>query len=376
MGSTAPVFDYFPRGMPPILNEPMREVMQAVLDDGPVDGPTGRLAIDTYRDEEVRQFRTDPAYAERMHQAWLDAGVNLVSPTVGRGQLNNPVRYGERVRQHLARWQARIDSVDWLEKATSPDRAQALIDDGKVGVVLNTQNLPVEVFDDLDELERLYNFGVRIMQLTYNTGNLIGSSSSERVDGGLTAHGLEVVERLNDLGVVIDLSHCGRRTVLDTVEATEVPVAATHTSARALEDHPRAKHDDELEAIASVDGYVGLIILPTFVSPDDPDSTYERWFDHVAHVVDIVGIDRVGVGTDWGRWTAEQPDVLKPYIAASYDGGSPDDLSRVGLTFGEMREYADWRVIPEGLEAHGFTADEVDQIIGGNFMAFWRRVAS
>lgn len=371
---TSVVFDYYPRGEPVIINDAMEEAMHAVLDETGETKQGSDLATEALRDEGIRQLEKDPSLGDALREAYEASTVNLVSPTVGRGPLNNPVKHGDRVRTQLARWQARFDTLDWLHKATSPGQAREIVDGGGVGIVLNVQNIGVEVYDNLSELEVLNNFGVQIMQLTYNCQNLIASSSNERIDGGISTHGLDVVETLNDLGVIIDVSHLGTESIHDAAEHSRAPIAGTHMPQNDY-DYEEESIDEKISAIAASDGYVGLTILPAFVAPHDQENAFEVFFDRLDHVVSVVGADHVGIGTDWGRWTVAQPPRLQRATQDKYDKASYDVTIEAGLGFGPMETYADWPAIPEELDNRGYSEEEIEKIAGENFMAFWDRVS-
>lgn len=367
------VFDYFPRGTPFLTNEAIDDVIDELLD---ANAPPDDI-VEAVRYEEVRQLQTNDEYRSRLETAYRESGVNLVSPTMGRASLNNPVTYGEKAFQELAMWQGRIDALEWLHKATSPAEARRIVDQGGVGVVPNLQNIGTHVYDDIGELDDLYNAGVRIMQLTYNAQNLLGSAALDRVDGGLSDHGVDVVGRLNDMGVVIDLSHCGERTTLDAIRVSDSPVAFTHTMCQSIADLERGQSDEELRAVADVDGYVGFLALPTFIAPGRTDEVIDVFFEHLDHAASIVGIDSVGVGTDWGRWTTEVPERLRDGIERSYEaaGFKGDHFLGTGMSFGPMRKYADRHdVLASELDDRGYSDAEKRGILGENFVSFWERV--
>lgn len=371
MVSETPVFDYYPRGTPVVMSDRMERAMEDALDAGATAGG----ANDAIENEMVEQLRDDPAYRNRLREAYDEAGVNLVSPTMG--SLDPSSSYADGVRHDLTRWQGRIDAVDWFEKATTPESARAVVERDHVGVVLNVQNLGAAIEGDVDEIDRLYDAGVRVAQLTYNSGNLVGTGCTERVDAGLTEHGVKTVRRCNDLGMVVDLSHCGRATTLDSIEVSDQPVAVTHSFAGARSDHDRAKSDEELAALRDVDGYVGVLAVPFFLEPGTAaaDASFATFFDHVDYLVDAVGIDRVGIGTDWGSWTPEVPKALREGILAAFSGmGFREEHGiEVGVGYGPMQRYEDWGAIPEGLTDRGYNETDRRKLLGENFLSFWER---
>lgn len=367
-----PTFDFYPRGTPLLVTDRIEAAMTAALDGG---RPAG-AALDAMEEEQVRQLRTDSAFRDDLRAAYAEAGVNLVSATMG--SLDPDKSYAAGVREDLVRWQARIDATPWLRKATSPETARNIVSDGDVGVVLNTQNLGLAIEGDVDAVEKLYNVGIRVGQLTYNSQNLVGHGCTERVDAGLSHHGVEAVERMNDLGMVVDLSHCGRETTLDAVAVSNQPVAYTHTFCEALSDHDRAKSDEELERLRENDGYVGVLAVPFFLEPGNADADFETFFDHIDQMVEIVGIDRVGIGTDWGSWTTEIPEPLHEGLMESFRGAGfrEEHGLSIGIGYGPMDRYEDWGVIPEGLADRGYDTEERRKILGENFLDFWERAVA
>jgi membrane dipeptidase len=351
------VFDYT-AGTPWVLNE---AVEAAIADAEDADESVSR-AIER---ETTRQYRTNSTYRSAWRGRYETAGVDVTSVTIG----------GQPPRDDLLRWQAWFDADDDLRKVTTPADARAVAEDDAVGVLLNTQNAGHAIDGDLDELETLWNAGLRVFQLTYNTQNELGAGCYERSGSGLSMKGVEAVERLGDLGGVVDLSHCGSETTMDAIEVADDPVAFTHVGCAAVADHPRAKSDDALRALADVDGYVGIVGVPWFLAPDEDDPSLDVFFEHVEHAVDIVGPDRVGIGTDFGNVDAGAPDVyVEEARERAVDAGFPQGYGEgYGGGFGEMQRYSDWPAIRHGL-AERFDDETVTGILGENFRSFWERV--
>ncbi|MFB6299914.1 MAG: dipeptidase [Halobacteriales archaeon] len=359
MSSATPVFDYS-AGTAWIVTEAIEEVIEAARDSD----ESVREAVQT---EIVRQFRSNPDFRDRFKQAYDRAGVNLASVTVS----------GDPPRDDLLGWQARFDHTPWLRKVTSPEIAREVVANGEIGIVLNTQNLGQAIGDDVDAIEGLYNGGLRLFQLTYNPQNLLGAGCYARSDCGLSDLGVEAIERVNDLGGLIDLSHCGRATTLDAIDVSEEPVAITHAGCAAVAEHNRCKDDAVLEALASVDGYMGIVGVPWFLAPDEDDPSLEVFFEHLEHAISILGIDRVGIGTDFGHVDAAAPDAyLESAREYMINKGFPEDYgSGYGDGFGGMQRYTDWPVLREEL-MNRYTADEARGILGENFLSFWKRHGS
>ena len=140
--------------------------------------------------------------------------------------------------------------------------------------------------------------GLRVVQLTYNTANAVGCGCYEERDGGLTGFGRELVHELNRHRILIDLSHVGRQTAMDALQISAQPVAYTHCLPAALKDHPRNKTDDELRAVAGRGGFIGVTFFPSFMQRGEA-STIADYLDALEYVIDLVGEQNVGIGTDF-----------------------------------------------------------------------------
>src|SRR5690606_9170053 len=151
-------------------------------------------------------------------------------------------------------------------------------------------------FRTMDDVKTFYDLGQRCSQLTYNSQNYYGSGSTERVDGGLSDSGVELIQKMNELGMLVDVSHCGPQTTLDAIEVSPLPIAITHSNCRALNDHPRLKTDEAIRKLAAKGGVMGITGVRNFVRGQEP-TTIEHIVDHIDHVVKLVGIEHVGIGT-------------------------------------------------------------------------------
>lgn len=153
--------------------------------------------------------------------------------------------------------------------------------------------------NELDRIEVLYGFGVRILGVTYSEANALGSGLKEPRDGGLTSFGRKAVERMNKVGMLVDCSHAGDRTTLDTVEVSEAPVVLTHIGARALWDSNRLAPDEVLVAVAESGGVIGIEAAPhTTLTEAHPQHGIESVMEHFEYVKELVGLEHVTIGAD------------------------------------------------------------------------------
>ncbi|HAZ32021.1 MAG TPA: dipeptidase, partial [Dehalococcoidia bacterium] len=243
-------------------------------------------------------------------------------------------------------------------------------EEGRRAVILNFQNT-THMGTDLDKLGFFYDLGVRIIQLTYNMRNFVGDGCTERTDCGLSNFGIQVVKRMNELGILVDLSHCGHKTTMDAIEISIRPVAFTHAFCRKLRQHDRGKTDEELKALAEKGGYCGIVVVPFFLAKESP--SLDHFLDHLEHAIELMGIDKVGVGTDWG---VVYPEPLRARLN--------EEVKRIGfreehnVDWGAVTEgfndWRDWPNITYGLVSRGYSDEEIKGILGGNFLNIFREV--
>ncbi len=180
-----------------------------------------------------------------------------------------------------------------VDKAADLVRAKR---DGKAAIIMGVQN--ADHFFRVDDVKFFYELGQRCAQLTYNSQNRIGSGSTERVDGGITDFGVSIIEAMNKVGMLIDVSHSGDRTTLDAIALSPKPIAITHSNCRAIvPGHPRVKTDEAIKALAAKGGVMGITEVRNFVSAKEPTTIVEM-VAHVDHVAKLVGIEHVGIGSD------------------------------------------------------------------------------
>ncbi len=240
------------------------------------------------------------------------------------------------------------------------------------GIILGFQNSsPIE--DDLSLVEIYYELGIRIMQLTYNNQSLIGAGCYESDDAGLTKFGRNVIHEMNRLGMIIDLSHTSERTSLEAIAMSERPVAITHANPLFFHSSLRNKSNELLKDLAQNEGMLGFSLYPLHLSGGSR-CTLEAFCCMVADTVELMGIDHVGIGSDlclgWGadkldymrsgRWTFD----ADPGEAKSPSSGWPN----YPPWYQDARDLSN---VAQGLQAAGFSDDEVGKIMGRNWFRFF-----
>ncbi len=257
---------------------------------------------------------------------------------------------------------------DFVTLATRTRHIRDAKANGQVAMVLSLEGAAM-IENELDRIDILYGFGVRALGIAYSEGNALGAGLKEPGDGGLTVFGRKAVERMNKLGIAIDVSHSGDRTALDTIEASTHPIFITHAGARSLWDSRRLKPDEVIEACAARGGVIGIEAAPhTTITRNRPRHSIESFMEHFEYCVELVGIDHVAFGPDTlfgdhvglhhalaaelsigaSRGQAEYPEV------AFVDG-----LESPAEAFGNIVR---WMVL------HGYSDDDIAKAAGGNVL--------
>ena len=233
---------------------------------------------------------------------------------------------------------------------------------GTVGFLPTLEHLAIG--SELDRVDAFYGMGVRLAGLTYNRKNYIGDGQNERNDGGLSDFGIAVVDRMNQLGMAVDVSHASFRTTMDAIHFSQAPVTFSHNAAYTLRPTPRTRNDEELSACAEKGGLIAITAVPNALS-DDPKQTIDCVLDHYDYMVKLVGVDHVGIGTDTniGDHVAFHRVML---------GRDPEQLPAPYLN--GLESPADGKNIIRGLIRRGYSDDEVKKLAGGNALQFFRRV--
>lgn len=276
----------------------------------------------------------------------------------------------EQTARNVARWKRLlIENRDILLQVHSVADVLRAKEENKVGIALGWQNSS-GYGDNLDAVPFFADLGVRIVQLTYNTANSVGSGCYETRDGGLTDFGRDLIAAMNTSGVLVDLSHVGPNTSRDAILASAKPVAYSHCAPGGLKDHPRNKTDEQIRFIADKGGFVGVTMFPAFLSRG-AGSTVEDYVDAVEYTINLAGEEQVGLGSDM---TQEQPASFFHWI--THDKGHGRKL----VDFGEVLELDGFRRLREfpnvsaAMERRGWASARIERVLGGNWLRLLREV--
>lgn len=283
-------------------------------------------------------------------------GINAFHHSVGVGG------YAE-VTEFMADWNGFVgrnsDLFTIVNHVGDLDQAKAK---GKIAVIMGQQD--ADHFRTPDDVKLFYEMGQRVSQLTYNAQNLLGSGSTERVDGGITDYGIAIIKAMNSAGMLIDVSHSGDRTTLDAIELSPKPIAITHSNCRALNDHPRLKTDEAIKALAAKGGVMGISGVRMFVKGTEP-TTIEDIVGHFDHVAKLVGVEHVGIGSDadllgYDKMPAELNKQLRASYKSSYAFRAKIDTDGYDSP---LKIYN----LTDALVRRGYGNANVELMLGGNF---------
>ena len=200
--------------------------------------------------------------------------------------------------ENVAQWKRWFrEHDDLLVQVHSTADVRRAKREGRTGIILGWQNTSA-LEDRAEFVEVFRDLGVRVMQLTYNTQNLVGSGCWESRDGGLSDFGRDVIDEMNRCGVLVDLSHVGPRTSAEAVAHSAKPAAYTHCCPSGIMEHPRNKSDAEMRAVVERGGFIGVATYPPFL-PWGDETTVDRCVEVFEYVIDVAGEDAVGIGTDF-----------------------------------------------------------------------------
>jgi len=261
-----------------------------------------------------------------------------------------------------------------IYRAETVEDLLAARDNGRIALVPCLEAAtPIE--NEIDRIDILYGFGVRMMGIAYSEANSLGAGLKESQDGGLTAFGKRCVRRMNRIGMAIDLSHAGDRTALDTIECSEKPVFITHVGARSLWNTRRMKPDDVLKTCAARGGVIGIEAAPhTTLTRKHPLHSIESFMEHFEYVARLTGIDHVAFGPDtlFGDHVGLHHAFASQLSIASAHGTV--EFEEVPYVRGIENPAEGFPNIVRWLVKHGYTDEQIRKVLGANIIRMLREV--
>ena len=303
-------------------------------------------------------------------EAIATSGITAINVTVSADDF-------EATSRNIALWQGEADRYPTLLSVVRrhADIAKAKAD-GTLGLILGFQNTEM-LGRDLSRVEVFYRLGVRIIQLTYNDRNLLGDGCLEPGNAGLSTFGRQVVERMNTLGIAVDLSHCGTQTTADGIATSTKPPLITHSGCREVYRHPRSKEDRELKAMADKGGVVGIYFMP-FIGPGPGAPTVEMLMRQIDHAIKVCGVDHVGIGSDLSTAPIEEtPEYLaeaKRFVDGRKSRGISAPDEERPLFIPELNHSRRVEGVVRGLQQRKYSTEVIEKIIGGNFHRAFKEI--
>jgi len=238
----------------------------------------------------------------------------------------------------------------------------------KVGYILGFQDsAPIE--EELGMLKEYFDLGVRIIQLTYNHTNFVGSGCMEPVDHGLTNFGKKVIREMNRLGILIDLSHCGDKTTRQAIEYSELPVSFTHANPLTICDIKRNKSEELFELLVKHGGVAGAVSVPAMLNCNKK-TTVSNYIEAIDKMVKLIGIDHVALGPDLMEYLPKEI-INEIFSELPLEVKNAFLASKPVVGFENATKYKN---ITNGLINWGFKETDVKKLIGSNWLNLYKKV--
>ena len=329
----------------------------------PWDEQKGALIFDAMG--ELRDVYTDSLVREM-----LEAGMRAITVTVCDPKVQGQKAYNDTVDGILAYNKLISDNPQFYSRALSVADIDKARQEGKMAVFYLAQN-STHFMRDLDNVEVFHNLGLRSSQITYNQQNWAGSGCKETNGSGLTLFGHELVEKMNEIGMIIDLSHANEATIADSIEASKMPIHISHTCCKDLFFHERNVSDKNLKAMADKGGLVGITQMRNFMTKQ-VDNAVGVYFDHIMHAIDVCGIDHVCIGSDRDH---RRLTMTPEYIAElKREEGSQFDASHWPLYFEELNGPRRMEVIWDNLKDRGLSEGQLEKVMGMNLYNYYKLI--
>lgn len=317
----------------------------------------------------------DPECAARFRAAIRTSGLKCMVQTVGEGKSRE-----EDIRRMACNIEMLRTFRDTIAQAGSPEDIAAINAEGKIAVVWSINGPPIvgelqSLEQELSWIDDWRRIGVRLMHLTYNRRNFIADGCAETADGGLSDLGRELVARLNQAGIIVDVPHTGLKSSREAAQISSKPIMASHTAARALFDFIRCKDDATLKAIAESGGMVGVYAYAGMLGGSDD---LNMMLDHIGYIAKLIGTDHVGIGTDLQyvhNWP-EEVYAMRSYPNAEFTGNQwwgnwkkyPHQPKNPRESATGSLAWINWPLFTVGLVTRGFSDDDIAKILGRNFL--------
>lgn len=307
--------------------------------DGHSDFLEASLDRNIHIDNKELMFNLEDAYVNRPY-------IQLASIFIHTKYIQNGTGYNRAIKM-INKFENEYELFKdkyKLEKITCNNSLNKVIMQNKIGILLTIENLGL-IGDDISKIKEFYDKGVLVMSLTWNDQNLIVSGAKTVNDTGITEYGFKCIDEINKLGITIDVSHLSKKGFKDLMKINQKNIIATHSCVRKLCDNTRNLDDYEIKYIASKNGVICINFYNRFITDKNPYATIDDVIDHITYISNLVGINYVGIGTDF------------------------DGLESSNLPIG-IKGVNDINNLIDRLFTRGFSNYEVEKIIGRNVYNF------
>ncbi len=250
----------------------------------------------------------------------------------------------------------------------------------KLGLIMGFQS--VEMFEgDIDNIKTFADLGVKIMQLSYNKQSDFGAGCLVSNPQALTQLGIEAISQMNDLNVMIDLSHAAKPTVQQALELSREPIAITHSACNALYQHPRNNDDEDLKSLANKGGVVGIYLMP-FLEGGEAEISAEMVIKHIEHAINLCGEDHVGIGSDQGivpiNDTPEYREMIRKEVFRRQQAGisAPGEAPNRPPFIPQLNSEKRMEMIAWHLHQRKYSDAVIDKVLGQNFLRLFNQVVA
>ncbi|MFB3059043.1 MAG: membrane dipeptidase [Gammaproteobacteria bacterium] len=306
-------------------------------------------------------------WSEKIFRQMREGGIDAVHVTIA---------YHENFRETVAnieQWNSLFERfAELIFQGKTGDDVRLARKSGRTAIFYGFQN-PSPMEDDIRLVEILHTLGARFMQLTYNNQSLLGSGCYETNDTGITRMGREVIEEMNRVGLVVDMSHSAERSTLEAMEISSRPIVITHANPGFWEPALRNKSQAVLEGLAQTGGMLGFSLYPHHLK-DKGDCSLESFCEMIARTAEIMGVDHIGLGSDLCQ---DQPDSVVKWMRAGrwtkkidYGEGSANNAGFPPMP-GWFKDNRDFNNIEQGLLDVGFNAEDTAKVMGNNWLEFF-----
>ena len=304
--------------------------------------------------------------SENVYQDLHKGNVNTIHATVATWE-----NYSQTLN-NISKWYSRFNNRPDISLIKNTDDILESAENDKTGIILGFQNAsPIE--NNLDNIYTFDELHVKIIQLTYHERNLLGNGCYERSDEGLSNFGIDAIKTMNAVGILIDLSHVGMKTTIETIEYSEKPIAITHANPKSYYNIPRNKTDEALKLMASKGGVVGITAIAPFLKKGNK-STIEDYVDAISYTIELIGLDHVAIGTDF---TQDQPETFWKYIGSQQGTKFPSTFtdstnpSNYPINFETPDKFPH---LIDTMKNKGYGSNEISKILGLNWLRIFKEV--